>query len=158
MTGYGSKCVFLNSLTTPGCAHPSNGGELATYRRGLKFAWWGAWVQPVNVAGIFIRKNTHRLWAFRVIIRYQENGVLGYWALQYSPDTGRASPSNATYTATFLYSCFFCALFASGVNTYGVCRQVRPLRFYVICNSLCTGTTQCVVIANLVFGANIFPA
>ena len=33
----GSKCVFLNSLTTPGCAHPSNGGELATYRRGLKF-------------------------------------------------------------------------------------------------------------------------
>ena len=33
----GSKCVFLNSLTTPGCAHPSNGGELGTYRRGLKF-------------------------------------------------------------------------------------------------------------------------
>ena len=24
----GSKCVFLNSLTTPGCAHPSNGGKL----------------------------------------------------------------------------------------------------------------------------------
>ena len=23
-----SKCIFLNSLTTPGCAHPSNGGEL----------------------------------------------------------------------------------------------------------------------------------
>ena len=63
-------------------------------------------MQPVNVAGIFIRKNAHRLWAFRVIIRYQENGVLGYWALQYSPDTGRASPSNATYTATFLYSAF----------------------------------------------------
>ena len=71
-----------------------------------RFAWWGAWGQPVNVAGIFIRKNAHRLWAFRVIIRYQENGVLGYWALQYSPDTGRASPSNATYTATFLYSAF----------------------------------------------------
>ena len=35
MTG-GRKCVFLNALTTPGCAHPSNGGELATYRRGAK--------------------------------------------------------------------------------------------------------------------------
>ena len=33
----GSKCGFLNSLTTPGCAHPSNGGELGTYRRGEKF-------------------------------------------------------------------------------------------------------------------------
>ena len=33
----GSKCGFLNSLTTPGCAHPSNGGELGTYCRGLKF-------------------------------------------------------------------------------------------------------------------------
>ncbi len=28
----GSKCGFLNSLTTPGCAHPSNGGELAARR------------------------------------------------------------------------------------------------------------------------------
>ena len=33
----GSKGIITHSLTTPGCAHPSNGGELATYRRGLKF-------------------------------------------------------------------------------------------------------------------------
>ena len=39
----GSKCIFLNSLTTPGCAHPSNGGELATYRRGLKFPSAEGW-------------------------------------------------------------------------------------------------------------------
>ena len=28
----GSKCVFFKSLTTLGCAHPSNGGELAARR------------------------------------------------------------------------------------------------------------------------------
>ena len=39
----GTKCVFLNSLTTPGCAHPSNGGELGTYRRGLKFPSAEGW-------------------------------------------------------------------------------------------------------------------
>ena len=39
----GSKCVFLNSLTTPGCAHPSNGGELGTYRRGEKFPSAEGW-------------------------------------------------------------------------------------------------------------------
>ena len=39
----GSKGVFLKSLTTPGCAHPSNGGELATYRRGLKFPSAEGW-------------------------------------------------------------------------------------------------------------------
>ena len=39
----GSKCFFLNSLTTPGCAHPSNGGELATYRRGIKFPSAEGW-------------------------------------------------------------------------------------------------------------------
>ena len=39
----GSKCVFLNSLTTPGCAHPSNGGELGTYRRGEKFSSVEGW-------------------------------------------------------------------------------------------------------------------
>ena len=60
MTGYGSKCVFLNSLTTPGCAHPSNGGELGTCRRRAKFpsaegwAFWyggarGVWI----VLGIY---------------------------------------------------------------------------------------------------------
>ena len=39
----GSKYVFLNSLTTPGCAHPSNGGELDTYRRGIKFPSTEGW-------------------------------------------------------------------------------------------------------------------
>ena len=39
----GSKHIFLNSLTTPGCAHPSNGGELATYRRGIKFPSAEGW-------------------------------------------------------------------------------------------------------------------
>ena len=39
----GSNCVFLKSLTTPGCAHPSNGGELGTYRRGIKFPSAEGW-------------------------------------------------------------------------------------------------------------------
>ena len=39
----GSKCVFLNSLTTPGCAHPSNGGELGMYHRGPKFPSVEGW-------------------------------------------------------------------------------------------------------------------
>ena len=33
----GSKWIITHSLTTPGCAHPSNGGEPGTYRRGIKF-------------------------------------------------------------------------------------------------------------------------
>ena len=39
----GTKCTFLNSLTTPGFAHPSNGGELGTYRRGIKFPSAEGW-------------------------------------------------------------------------------------------------------------------
>ena len=33
----GSKGIFLGSLTTPSCGHPSNGGELGAYPRGIKF-------------------------------------------------------------------------------------------------------------------------
>ena len=39
----GSKWIITHSLTTPGCAHPSNGGEPGTYRRGIKFPSAEGW-------------------------------------------------------------------------------------------------------------------
>ena len=170
MTGYGSKCVFLNSLTTPGCAHPSNGGELATYRRGLKFPLrrGGALcvVGRVGAAreccGDIYKKKcppSVGISCYYTISRKRRFGLLGV-AIFARYRQGFAVECDvyrnfSVQCLLFGIGCFFCALFASGVNTYGVCRQVRPLRFYVICNSLCTGTPQCVVIANFVFGANI---
>ncbi len=91
----GSKCTFLNSLTTPGCAHPSNGGELGTFHRGIKFPSTEGWHEvpgwslfphppscsarhpPPEVVGILDRHSLYRIALLQRIARGPVGG--GYY-------------------------------------------------------------------------------